>query len=134
MSVAIIMELVISDMKSKFSLTHRLRSFRHAIKGIINTSKTEHNFRIHLVATALAILLGYYFEIASTEWLWLIAAIGLVLITETINTAIEKLVDLKSPEQNEKAGLIKDISAGAVLIAAATSLAIGLLIFIPKII
>ena len=77
---------------------------------------------------------GFYFALNTVEWLWIIAATAVVFIVELFNTAIETLVDLVSPDFNPKAGLIKDISAAAVLIAAFMALIIGILIFLPKIV
>lgn len=77
--------------------------------------------------------MGFYLEVTITDWLWLIAAIGFVLVTEIINSAIENLVDLVSPEKQKKAGLIKDMAAAAVLIASITAAIIGVLIFYPLI-
>jgi len=114
-----------------FSLKERIDSFRYAFNGIRLTIWAEHNFRIHLVATVLVVGLGFYFDMTASEWLWITFVISLVLITEMINTAIEKLVDLAEPNQNPLAGKIKDIAAGAVLIAAITAVVIGALIFWP---
>lgn len=81
----------------------------------------------------IVIAAGFYFEISLMEWGLITFAVGIVLVSELMNTAVEYLVDLIEPEINEKAGLIKDIAAGAVLLAAGTALVIGLIVFIPKI-
>ncbi|MBO3700513.1 diacylglycerol kinase family protein [Roseivirga sp. E12] len=114
-----------------FSLKERLLSFKYALRGIRSTLWTEHNFRIHLFAALTALALGFYFEVSSNDWLWIVIAIALVFVTEMINTAIERLVDLIEPNQNPLAGKIKDIAAGAVLIAAIASATIGLIVFWP---
>jgi len=90
------------------------------------------NFRIHLVAILMVVLAGWYFHLSANEWLWIIFTIGLVLVTELLNTAIEILVDLVSPDFNIQAGRVKDVAAGAVVIAAIISVVIGSIIFIPK--
>lgn len=90
------------------------------------------NFRIHLMAIVAILLAGWYFQLAAGEWLWIVFAIGLVLVAELLNTAIELLVDLVSPSFNTQAGKVKDIAAGAVLIAAVISVCIAGIIFIPK--
>lgn len=90
------------------------------------------NFRIHLVAILMVVLAGWYFHLSPNEWLWIIFTIGLVLVTELLNTAIEILVDLVSPDFNIQAGRVKDVAAGAVVIAAIISVVIGSIIFIPK--
>ncbi len=111
-----------------------LKGFYFAFNGIKYAFRTQLNFRIHGFLALIVIFLSYFLEIALYEWLWIIFAIALVLIVELINTAIETLVDLVSPEFNVKAGLIKDISAAAVLIAAFFAVLIGFIILFPKII
>jgi len=105
------------------------RSFGYAFKGIAYATKTQLNFRIHLGVTAIAVLLGIWLKISIGEWQWIAVCIALVLVTEIFNTMIETLVDLVSPGYNEKAGHIKDMSAGAVVIAALFSLITGVIIF-----
>ena len=90
------------------------------------------NFRIHLIAILMVLFAGWYFHLAVSEWLWIILAIGLVLVAELLNTAIEILVDLVSPDFNTQAGKVKDVAAGAVVVAAIISVLIGAIIFIPK--
>jgi len=109
-----------------------IRSFGYAFKGIGYAAKTQLNFRIHLAATLLAAFLGYALHISVNEWQWIILSIALVLIMELLNTAIEFLTDLVSPEYNELAGRVKDVSAGAVVVAALFALITGSLIFLPK--
>jgi len=111
-----------------------IRGFGYAFKGIWYAAKTQLNFRVHLMCAVIAVLLGYALQISTAEWLWISLCIGMVLLTELINTAIELLVDLVSPEYNEKAGRVKDMCAAAVLVTAITALVIGLAIFVPKII
>ncbi|MCF6341707.1 MAG: diacylglycerol kinase family protein [Bacteroidales bacterium] len=117
-----------------FCLKDRARSFAFAFRGIGFVVKTQHNIWIHCVLGILAIVFGLWLRINPAEWIAVIFAIGFVLVSETLNTAIELIVDLVSPEQNPKAGLIKDVAAGAVLLSAITAAIIGLLIFVPKII
>jgi diacylglycerol kinase (ATP) len=109
-----------------------IRSFGFAFKGVAYATATQLNFRIHLGVTLLAILMGYLLHISIPEWLWVALCITLVLVTEIFNTMIETLTDLVSPGYNEKAGHIKDMSAGAVVIAATFALITGLVIFLPK--
>ena len=110
------------------------KGFYFAWKGISYSFSTQPNFRIHCLIALFVINAGFYFALNTVEWLWIIAATAVVFIVELFNTAIETLVDLVSPEFNPKAGLIKDISAAAVLIAAFMALIIGILIFLPKIV
>ena len=110
-----------------------IRGFGYAFKGIGYAATTQLNFRIHLVASLTAILLGYALHLSTNEWIWIIFCMALVMAAELLNTAIEVLVDLVSPAYNEKAGHVKDVAAGAVLITAIFALITGLIIFLPKI-
>jgi diacylglycerol kinase len=109
-----------------------LRSFGYAFKGLAYATKSQLNFRIHLFATVIAVALGSGLRISTHDWEWIILSITLVLVSELFNTAIETLTDLVSPEYNELAGRVKDVSAGAVTIAASFALITGLIIFLPK--
>jgi diacylglycerol kinase (ATP) len=120
-------------MTNKFSSKARLKSFAYAFKGLSYFFRTQHNTWIQLVIAAVAVALGFYLHISSSEWCWISASIGFVLVAELFNTAIETLTDLVSPVFNEKAGRVKDVAAGAVLIASLTAAVIGAIIFIPKI-
>jgi diacylglycerol kinase (ATP) len=75
---------------------------------------------------------GFYFNITKTEWLFQILSIGLVMSIEGLNTAVEKVADFIHPDYHERIGFIKDIAAGAVLFAAFTAIAIGIIIYAPK--
>lgn len=107
----------------------RVASFRYAINGLVKILSGQHNFRIHLVVGALVVTAGLILELPAIDWCVLILTIALVLSLEAINTALELLVDLVAPEFNEKAGLVKDIAAGAVLISAVAAVIIGIIIF-----
>jgi diacylglycerol kinase (ATP) len=109
-----------------------IRSFGYAFKGVAYAAATQLNFRIHLTAAILAISLGFILHISVDEWEWVLLSITLVLVAEIFNTMIEALTDLVSPGFNEKAGHIKDMSAGAVVITAVFALTTGLIIFLPK--
>ena len=111
-----------------------LFSFAYAFKGLQYAFRTQLNFKVHSISALAAVLLGYWLNIETNDWLWICLAIGLVLISELFNTALEVLVDLVSPEYHPKAGAVKDLSAAAVLITAALAIAIGLMVFLPKII
>ncbi len=119
--------------KQPSAFRKRLNSFVYAFKGIAHAFKTQANFRIHLLISALVIMGGFWYGISTAEWIWIIFAIGMVISAELFNTALEILTDLVSPCKNEKAGKAKDLAAGAVLMAAITAAAIGLVIFLPKI-
>lgn len=108
-------------------------SFGYALKGVAYATTSQLNFRIHLGFTVLVLAMGIGFKISTAEWEWVALCITLVLITEIFNTMIETLTDMVSPGYNEKAGRIKDMSAGAVIMAATFTVIIGLIIFSPKI-
>ena len=110
-----------------------LYSFKYAFNGIAYAFNTQLNFKVHLMATVLAMCLGFFFQISCGEWLWIGCAIAMVVVAELFNTAIEMMVDLISPDRNPKAGAIKDVAAAAVLITAIFALIVGLSIFTPKI-
>lgn len=117
----------------RFTIRNRLQSFRYAFRGLIYSIRTQYNIWIHAFAGMAVIVAGCWYNITRIEWLFVIGAIGFVWVAELLNTAIEYLVDYISPAFDKKAGLIKDIAAGAVLMAALTAAAIGLVIFLPRI-
>jgi len=121
-------------MTKPFKIRERIRSFDYAFRGIKFLIKSQHNARIHLLATILAILLGYYLRIKQAEWIFITIAIILVWITEAINTSLELLANLVSKEHDDLIGRAKDVAAGAVLISAIGSVIIGILVFIPYLI
>jgi diacylglycerol kinase len=110
-----------------------INGFVYAFKGIILATKTQLNFRVHLVAMLLTITVGASLKISGSDWLWIILCFALVLAAELFNTAIEILTDLVSPNFHEKAGAVKDLAAGAVLITAIFALITGCIILLPKI-
>lgn len=95
---------------------------------------TEHNVWIHVTVAIVVIIAGFYFQISKEEWLFIVFAIGLVILSEGFNTAIEYLSNAVSESYNEKIKCAKDIAAGAVFLAAITAAIIGLLIFVPYIV
>lgn len=115
----------------RYDFKKQLRSFGYAWKGIRCCVGKEQNLSFHLIATVLVVIAGWQLDITRTEWAILLLCIGMVIAAELFNTAIEKLVDLVSPEQHPLAGQVKDIAAGAVLVCAATAAMVGLIIFVP---
>jgi diacylglycerol kinase (ATP) len=115
----------------KYDLKKQLRSFGYAWKGIQSCVGKEQNLSFHLIAAMAVIIAGIVLGITRTEWIMVVMCIGTVIAAELFNTAIEKLVDLVSPERHPVAGRVKDIAAGAVLICAVAAAIIGLIIFIP---
>jgi diacylglycerol kinase (ATP) len=110
----------------------RFKSMGFALKGALKLITTEHSVMVQSAIGVLLIIAGFYFHITTTEWLFQILAIGLVLSVEGLNTAVEKIADFIHPNYHEKIGFIKDIAAGAVFFAAMTAIAIGLIIYVPK--
>lgn len=108
-------------------------SFKHASDGIISALKTERNMRIHIFIMCLVIIAGILLKISVLEWILCFLLFGAVISTELINTSIEKLVDMVMPYKHEKAKLVKDIAAAAVLVWAIVAAIIGIIIFAPKI-
>lgn len=117
----------------KFSIRSRIKSFSYALSGIRSFIVREHNARIHLVGTIAVIIVACFLHVSLTEAAILTIVTGLVWITELLNTAVERLADLVTRERNPHIKIIKDLAAGAVLIAAITAVIVGLFIFIPRI-
>jgi diacylglycerol kinase (ATP) len=115
----------------RFSIAARLKSFTFAFAGIAYMLRTQHNARLHLVATILVILAGFGLHVSGEDWRWLVAAIVLVWTAEAVNTAFEHLCDIVSPEFHASVQKSKDIAAGAVLICATGAVIIGLQVFVP---
>ena len=113
-------------------LAGRVASFSYALRGLWTLIATQANARIHAVATVLVIAAGFWFGLTRMEWCAVVAAIGLVWIAEGLNTALEFLTDLVSPEHHPRAGTAKDVAAGAVLAASIAAAVIGAIIFGPK--
>jgi len=110
----------------------RIKSLKFALKGLWLLITTEHSIMVQMTLAAVMTFVGWWLDISKTEWLFQILAIGLVLVAESLNTAVEKLCDFIHPEYNKKIGFIKDVAAGAVSFAAITAIIIGLFIYLPK--
>ena len=117
------------DQGNPFSPQKRLKSFEYALHGIRSFFLSTPNAWIHLAITVIVIVAAFYFELSMIEWIAVIYAIGLVFTAEALNTAVEDWVDSMQPNYDEKAGKVKDIAAGAVLIASIVAAIIGVLIF-----
>jgi len=118
--------------KKQFSWKERGNSFSYAAAGLRALFRTEHNARIHGALTLAAGLMGYCCAISRTEWMLLLIVMGGVWTAELFNTAIEKAMDHITREHHPGVGLVKDLAAAAVLVSALSALAVGALIFIPK--
>ncbi|WP_443939237.1 diacylglycerol kinase family protein [Pedobacter sp. MW01-1-1] len=121
-------------MKKNFSVRDRIKSFKYAFNGLFCFFRQEHNARIHAVAAVGTILLSWYVGLSRMEWVAIFLAISLVIITEILNTAIEKLADAFTEEFHPKIKVVKDLAAGAVLFAAFFALAVACMVFIPKVV
>jgi diacylglycerol kinase (ATP) len=119
--------------QEKFSLIKRIKSFEYAFSGLVLIFKTDHNVWLHFIATLLVIVLGFVMKVTLVEAALLTVAVGLVWVTELFNTCLEKMMDFVSKERNPDIKFIKDVSAGAVLVASITALVLGCIVFIPKI-
>lgn len=119
--------------KVKTFIKKRIKSFGYAFQGIGSFLRKEPNAWIHCTAVVVVTSLGLYYGISATEWCIVILCFGLVLMAEAFNTAIERLVDLVSPNFHPLAGTIKDVAAGAVLLGAIAVAIVGGILFIPYI-
>ena len=104
-----------------------------ALNGLKEAFIRERNFRIHLFIAFIVICFSIYFRLTALEWMIVLMMIHIVLIAELVNSLIERIIDYVKPEIHKEAKIIKDISAAIVLIAAITSIIIGLIIFIPRV-
>ena len=114
-------------------LQQRIDSFGHAFRGVVSALRSEIHLRFHALATVITVGLGAYFGLSRTEWALVAVAVGTVWSAELVNTAVEAVVDLVSPDYHPLAGKAKDVAAAAVLLAALAALVVGLLIFGPRV-
>ncbi|MBC9911304.1 diacylglycerol kinase family protein [Chitinophaga varians] len=120
-------------MRKDSYFSRRLASFGYAFSGIAAFLRSEPHARIHLVATIVVTAAGCWYKLSRMEWILLIITIAVVWVSEMLNTVIEKIMDHLSPDYHPRVKWIKDVAAGAVLIAAIAAAGIGALIFIPHI-
>jgi diacylglycerol kinase len=107
----------------------RLASIKYVLKGMRILFTTEHAIISQSVVALLLVALGFYCDLARRDWMWLVFSIGLVLVVESLNTAVEQLCDFIHPEHHKKIGLIKDVAAGAVGMAALFAFIVMLFVF-----
>lgn len=119
------------DSPRNWRSANRFKSLSHAWNGARCLLRTEANARIHLLATGLVVGSGVILRVSAVDWRWLITAICMVWGTEALNTAIEYVCDVLSPEWHAGIGRAKDVAAAAVLISAAGAAAIGVLTLYP---
>lgn len=110
----------------------RLSSFVDAARGLKILVSTQPNARVHSVASAGALAMAAWFQLSATEWALLVLTIAGVWVAEGLNTAIEFVVDLVSPEYQQLAGWAKDVAAGAVLVASGSAVIVGAILFLPR--
>lgn len=115
----------------RFSLVGRARSFGYAIEGVAFMLRTQHNAWLHAVASVAVVALAIYCDVSADDWRWLVAAMAMVWVGETFNTAVEYVCDVLSPDLHQAVKHAKDIAAGGVLIAAVAAAVIGALTFWP---
>lgn len=118
--------------KQTFTLGGRLQSFQYALRGIAELLQSQHNARIHAFATVCVIAAGLVLDVSALEWCALILAVVAVWAAEALNTALEFLCDVASPEIHPLVKKSKDIAAASVLLSAIGAAAVGLVIFGPR--
>ena len=113
-------------------MIHIIRSFKYALDGIKEAFQSEKNMKVHFLLAILAIILGIILKISPIEWAILTLTIGFVFALEFINTSLEEIVDIVSPEKQEKARIAKDLAAAGVLVSAIVAILVGIFLFVPK--
>lgn len=123
----------LTNQSETFSVAKRVQSIRHAVRGVTEMLKSEHNAWVHLFATVCVVLAAAVLSVNATEWCFLILAIMAVWVSEALNTAFEFLCDVASPDFHPLVKKSKDVAAGAVLLSAIGAVIIALIIFVPHI-
>ena len=113
------------------NLGKAFKSMAIAWSGIIQLIKAENNAKIHLISTIFVIIVGLKLDFISVEWLWISLAIAGVWVAELINSALEKIIDLVSPDQHPLAKKAKDYAAGAVLVMAIWAIVVFCIVSFP---
>jgi diacylglycerol kinase len=108
-----------------------MRRFKYAFRGVL-LALGERSVKVHLALGALTVAVGAALGISRGEWVAVIICIAIVIALETVNSAIERLGDAVTRERRADIAAVKDMAAGAVLIASVGALAVGLVIFLPK--
>src|SRR5262245_54585140 len=115
----------------RFSIVDRLKSFKFAFAGFAYMLRTQHNAWAHLAASVVVVALGFALRVGADDWRWLVTAIALVWVAETMNTAFEYLCDVVQPEFHTSVQRAKDIAAAAVLVCAIAAAVLGAITFWP---
>lgn len=108
-------------------------SLRNAASGVVYALASQRNMKIHLLASLMVIAAGLFFGLNRIEWTLIILTITVVWAAEILNTSLEELVDIISPQYDIRAGRVKNLSAGAVLVAALGAVLVGIMVFGPRI-
>ena len=116
-----------------FTVAARLRSLRHGGRGLLFLARSEHNAWLHLTATVAVIGAGLALRLDNVDWRWIAAAVLWVWSAEALNTAVERICNLVSPEPDERIRIVKDVAAGSVLVSAIGAALIGAFTFLPYI-
>ncbi len=111
----------------------RLHSVKYAVRGLVHLVQNENAIKVHLCNTLIITLVGFFFKINATEWMFQFLTLGFVISVEALNSAIEEIADYIQPNFDEKIGKIKDIGAGAVLFSSLFGIIVICFIYIPKI-
>ncbi len=114
-------------------IINRIKSVGFALRGALLLIRTEASIQVQVFIAIVMTAAGFYFDISNTEWIVQILTIALIMGTEGLNTAIEKVADYIQPEFDKKIGIIKDVSAGAVMLVSIAATIIGFIIYLPKI-
>jgi diacylglycerol kinase (ATP) len=114
-----------------FSISGRIQSGAHAVNGILEMLRSQHNAWLHAIATLVVVIAGWVLGVTATQWCFLILAIMAVWVAEGLNTAFEFLCDVASPDFHPLIKKCKDVAAGAVLLSALGAVAVGLIVFVP---
>lgn len=128
------MNAKLKDRKKVLDKKRLRNSFKYAFEGVATAYKTEQNLRIHTIVAIFVVVFGFLFKISHLEWFICLILIGLVLMAEFFNTALENIVDMITQDVNPYAKKAKDMASSGVLAMAMISAIVGLIIFIPKII
>jgi diacylglycerol kinase (ATP) len=118
--------------KKEFTHRKRLAGFKYAFHGVRLLLRNERNARLHCLAGICVVVAGFLLDISAMEWVAVVIVCGCVLAAEALNTAVERLADVVSPEYNEAVKKVKDLSAAAVLLVALAAAIVGFIIFLPK--
>lgn len=128
------MDMELREKNKKRGIKRLFNSFKYSFQGLFYAYKFEQSLFIHAIFVILVVFFGIIFEIDKIEWLFCILFMGLVMATELINTSLEAVVDLVSPNIHPLAKIAKDTASAAVFIFSMTAAIAGLIIFVPKII